>query len=119
MRKLVLFMPLIVSYMCLVPVLRMLMKLKGREPLETSMGPSISSYWVPIRIDSGDPSVYLGMGGSQTANDGVELVREYRRFAAATSFSPRWLILQSILPWRWLASGPEESELSSDLYVMF
>lgn len=114
------------TYLLLVTPLAWFTRAGGTRPLgfgtpgwESAAG---CAGWVPIRMDSDDRQLYLDSGTTNTKGffgSWLQLIRAYRNHALKTPIPWSWLILLGLVPWAWAAKPPKETELSSDLYVLF
>lgn len=117
-RQILLRSGLAVAYLVLVTPLKWAMRLVGWRPLAMQPDRSVASYWMPLHMDSSAKAMYETPEGSWTPRGILVLLGACR--GLETGFVlPKQVIVLSMLPLKPFAAEPKESELWSDLYVMF
>ena len=99
------------------------LKVMGRKPLAMSPDPTLSTYWLPLEIESTAKDLYRegsGLDGEGRWGGGwLRLIRDYRMMARGMHPSLKRIVLLALLPWVPFASSRDDPRVRSDLYVLF
>lgn len=123
MRTFVMSVGLSCVYWGIVTPLAWLLKVMGRKPLAMSPDPTLSTYWLPMEIESTAKDLYReGSGldvGGRWGEGWLRVIQEYRTMARGMHPLVKWIVLLALLPWVPFASSREDPQVRSDLYVLF